>query len=73
MTAGTPCTLVVPLLCHAGSTDCCGTFIPEDDSPPVLIIGARASADKVQAQASRHSLDVAMLLAFSRSGLPGAG
>ena len=72
MTAVPTCAPVVPVLRHAGSTDYCGTFIPEDDSPPVLIIGARVNAERIEALARRHGLDVAMLLAFARAGLPGA-
>lgn len=66
-------TPAVPQLMHAGPTAQCGTFIPEDDAPPVLAIGSRAPAEKIEALARRHGLNAGMLLAFARAGLSGAG
>nr|WP_145546407.1 hypothetical protein [Variovorax boronicumulans] len=64
---------VVPVLQHAGHSDHCGTFMPEDDAPPVLVIGSRAAAEKIEGLAKRHGLSAGMLLAFARAGLSGAG
>ena len=47
MTAAPTCTPVAPVLQHAGCSDQCGTFPPEDDAPPVLVVGAMASHDRV--------------------------
>lgn len=61
---------VVPVLAHAGCTDQCGTFIPEEDGPPVLIVGSNARIEKIIALARRHGLDASVLHAFARSGGP---
>lgn len=58
-------TPMTPVLVHAGMTHQCGTFIPEDDGPAVLMVGSLVSADRVRALARRHGLDEDKLLAFA--------
>lgn len=54
------------VLQHAGDTDVCGTFTPEDDSPTCLVVGARASAERLRRLAARHHLEPESLLLFAR-------
>jgi hypothetical protein len=61
-------TPVVPLLQHAGCSDQCGTFTPEDDGPPVVIVGALASDESIRSVARRHGLDFLVVQAFARKG-----
>ncbi|KQP20569.1 hypothetical protein [Pseudorhodoferax sp. Leaf267] len=60
---------MVPLLQHAGCTDQCGTFLPEDDGPPVLVVGSLASPERMAALARRHGLEVDTLLASATTGI----
>lgn len=54
------------VLQHAGDTDVCGTFTPEDDSPTYIVVGARASAARLRRLAAKHSLEPEALLMFAR-------
>lgn len=56
----------VPVLRHAGDAETCGTFTPEDDSPPVLMIGSRASDERIAKLAARHGIDPRVLVMFAR-------
>jgi hypothetical protein len=58
-----------PTLHHAGHTDTCGTFYPEDDSPPVVSIGSRAAEERIERLAARHGLDARALNLWARRGL----
>lgn len=60
-----------PILRHAGCTDHCGTFTPEDDSPPVLLIGSRASDERLERLAAKHGFDSRTLVYFARNGKGG--
>lgn len=53
------------ILQHAGHTDVCGTFTPEDDGPICIEVGARASAERLRRPA-RHHLEPESLLIFAR-------
>ena len=59
---------VVPLLQHAGRSDQCGTFTPEEDGPPVVIVGTLASDESISNVARRHGLDFHLVQAFARKG-----
>lgn len=54
------------ILQHAGDTDVCGTFMPEDDSPTCIVVGARASAERLRRLAAKHHLEPESLLLFAR-------
>lgn len=54
------------ILQHAGDTDVCGTFTPEDDSPTCIVVGACASAERLRRLAARHHLEPESLLIFAR-------
>jgi hypothetical protein len=60
-----------PYLRHAGCTDQCGTFTPEDDSPPELWIGSRASDERIERLAVKHGFDPRTLIYFARNGKGG--
>lgn len=55
-----------PILRHAGFTEQCGTFTPEDDGPPELWIGSRASDERIARLAARHGFDTRALIYFAR-------
>lgn len=54
------------VLQHAGDTDVCGTFSPEDDSPTRIVVGARASTERLRRLAAKHRLEPESLLLFAR-------
>jgi len=58
----------VPTLFHAGRTDQCGTFYPEDDSPSVIVVGSMAEPSRIHALARRHGMESSLLLQFARQG-----
>jgi hypothetical protein len=59
----------VPLVHHVGQTDACGTYIPEDESlPPVLVVGSLASEPRLTRLALRHSLEPRTLILLAREG-----
>jgi hypothetical protein len=55
------------MLQHAGNTDACGTFTPEDGGPTALVVGTRASKDDLRRLAARHGLELDALLRFAQS------
>jgi len=55
------------MLHHAGDSDACGTFTPEDDGPTCIVIGTRAPMNKLLSLAAKHHLEVAALARFARS------
>lgn len=58
---------VVATLHHDGDTDRCGTWTgEEDDAPPVLVIGRRATNEKIHSLAIRHGMDALALRNFAR-------
>jgi hypothetical protein len=63
--AATP---VVPIMRHDGESELCGTYVPEDDSPPIIMVGAKASEQRIANLAQRHRIDVRMLLTVVRKG-----
>lgn len=54
------------ILQHAGDSDACGTYTPEDGSPMAIVVGARAPVDKLRNLAARHGLEVDALVLFAR-------
>lgn len=54
------------MLQHAGATDVCGTFTPEDDGPVCIVVGALACAETLRRLAAKHHLEPEFLLLFSR-------
>lgn len=54
------------VLQHVGDSDVCGTFTPEDDSPTYIVVGARASPDRLHRLAAKHGLEPEALLMFAR-------
>lgn len=44
----------VPVLQHDGESVRCGTFTPEDDSAPVLLVGRAAPVEAIYRAAIRH-------------------
>lgn len=54
------------ILQHAGDTDACGTFTPEDGGPVAIVVGARASLEKLRSLAARHRLETDALVIFAR-------
>lgn len=69
MSEAKPGTLAVPLLRHDGQTSTCGTYIPEDESlPPVLVVGSLASEARLTRLALRHSLEPRALILLAREG-----
>lgn len=58
----------VPVLQHAGHSDQCGTFTPENDGPPVVMVGALASEEALSSVSRRHGLDFQLVRAFAREG-----
>lgn len=65
--AHAPAANAVPVLQHDGESDRCGTFTPEDDTPPVLLIGRKASPEAIHRAATRYGLDALALLHFARN------
>lgn len=63
---GLPGEIPARILQHAGDTDVCGTFTPEDESPTCIVVGARASAERLRRLAARHRLEPESLLLFAR-------
>lgn len=55
------------MLQHAGDTDACGTFTPEDEGPTRIVVGSRAPRMAVCRLASRHGLQAEDLLAFQHA------
>lgn len=62
-TAGLPAHIT---LHYAGNTKKCATFTPEDGSPAVLVIGAKASPQRIESLAKKHGADPDALLRFVR-------
>jgi hypothetical protein len=54
------------MLQHAGDSDACGTFTPEDGGPTAIVIGARAPAEALMRLATRHNLEPAALALFAK-------
>lgn len=52
----------VPVLVHDGDSERCGTFTPEDDSAPTLVVGRNAATEAIQRAAARHGVDPLALL-----------
>lgn len=48
----------------AGPYATCGTFTPEDDSPPTIMIGWFASDEACRREAARNGIEPATLIAF---------
>lgn len=53
------------MLQHAGNCTACGTFTPEDGSPPTIVIGSCAPIDSLRRLAARHRLEPEALIAFA--------
>ena len=60
-------------LMSAGPCAMCGTFTPEDDSPPTIMIGWFASDAACAREAARSNIDSSILIAFrdDRANHPG--
>ena len=54
------------MLQHAGDTDACGTFTPENGGPTAIVIGARASMEALRRLAARHQLEPDALVLFAK-------
>ncbi|NPC57858.1 hypothetical protein [Caenimonas soli] len=60
-----PC-IPARMLQHAGDSEACGTFTPEDGGPTAIVIGARAPMYSLRRLAARHNLEVDALALFAR-------
>lgn len=54
------------LLQHAGDSTVCGTFVPDDDGPTAIVVGARAPRDAIARLARKHGLETEALEVFAR-------
>ncbi|WP_382321362.1 hypothetical protein ACFJGX_11050 [Hydrogenophaga sp. UC242_50] len=54
------------ILQHVSNSDVCGTFMPEDGGPTLIVVGERASAERLRGLAVKHHLEPECLLMFAR-------
>lgn len=54
------------MLQYVGNAATCGTFVPEDDGPTVIVVGSRAPRKALACLARKHGLELAALETFAR-------
>ena len=56
------------ILRHAGQSETCGTFTPEDQGAPVMLVGSLAGIDRLTKLAQRHGIEPRTLIDYARKG-----
>lgn len=54
------------ILQHISDSDICGTFTPEDGGPTLIVVGERASTERLRGLAAKHHLEPEALMMFAR-------